>query len=72
MILSPVLKKLKNLLLLISAVGIAFATILLKKVLLNTSLLLPFGIMYKGFNSFDYYPLIPYISLFILGILAYK
>ena len=72
MILFPLLKKMNNLLLLISAAVIAFAAIPLKSILVDTSLLLPFGVMYRGFDTLDYYPLIPYISVFILGILVYK
>lgn len=72
MILFPMLKRLNNLLLLISAAGIAFAAIPLKNIIADTSLFLPFGVMHQGFDSFDYCPIIPYISIFILGILAYK
>ena len=38
---------------------------------LKTSLLLPFGLMYDGFGSMDYYPLFPYLAMTILGILVY-
>lgn len=72
MIIFPVLKRMNNILLFTSAAVIAFAAIPLNNVLLDTSLLLPFGMMYKGFTTFDYYPLSPYLSVFILGILAYK
>ncbi len=34
--------------------------------------LLPFGIMPKGFISLDYYPLIPYLAFFILGIILFR
>ncbi|EHQ91921.1 heparan-alpha-glucosaminide N-acetyltransferase [Desulfosporosinus youngiae] len=43
-----------------------------KGFVLETSLLLPFGLMYKEFGSMDYYPLFPYISVTFLGILAYR
>ncbi|MDP4127429.1 MAG: heparan-alpha-glucosaminide N-acetyltransferase [Bacillota bacterium] len=39
---------------------------------LKTSLLLPFGLMYDGFRSIDYYPLFPYLAASIAGILVYK
>lgn len=39
---------------------------------LETSLFLPFGLMYDGFSSLDYYPLFPYLAVTILGILAYR
>ena len=43
-----------------------------KAQVLKTSLLLPFGLMYDGFASMDYYPLFPYLAVTILGILAYR
>lgn len=39
---------------------------------LATSLFLPFGLMYDGFGSIDYYPLFPYLAVTLLGILAYR
>lgn len=45
-------------------------------VAVNTPLLLPLGIMYPGFTSFDYYPLLPWVGYFcigiVLGMLVYK
>ena len=38
----------------------------------NTSLLLPFGLLYNGFSSIDYYPLFPYLAVTIVGIIAYR
>lgn len=72
MIFFPLLKKMNNILLFISAVFIAFTAISIKSTLVDTSLLLPFGVMYRGFVTLDYYPISPYLSVFILGILAYK
>lgn len=72
MILFPLLKRINNILLFIIAAAIALAAIPLKNVLINTSLLIPFGFMYNGFATLDYYPLIPYLAVFILGILAFK
>jgi len=43
-----------------------------KEQVLKTSLLLPFGLMYDGFGSIDYYPLFPYLAVTLLGILAYR
>lgn len=43
-----------------------------KGLVLETSLFLPFGLMYKDFSSMDYYPLFPYIAMTFLGILAYR
>lgn len=72
MLLFPLLKRINNLFLFTSAMVIALAAAPLKSVLADTSLLLPLGVMYRGFTSVDYYPLSPYLSMFILGILAYK
>jgi uncharacterized membrane protein len=72
MVFFPFLKKTNNSLLFLCAVIIAFAAIPIKHALVNTSLLLPVGFMYRGFDTLDYYPLVPYFSVFILGILAYK
>ena len=72
MILFPLFKRMNNILLIISAAAIAFTAVLIKGTLADTSLLLPFGVSYKGFVSLDYYPISPYLSVFILGVLAYK
>lgn len=72
MILFPLLKKINNVVLLMSAAGIAIAGIVVKNTLAATSLLLPLGVRYRGFVSLDYYPLCPYLAVFILGILACK
>ncbi|WP_312355452.1 heparan-alpha-glucosaminide N-acetyltransferase domain-containing protein, partial [Aminipila sp.] len=49
-----------------------FTAVLIKGTLEDTSLILPLGVSYKGFVSLDYYPISPYLSVFILGILVYK
>lgn len=72
MILFPLLKKMNNIFLFLSALIIACLALPLKHVLVETSILLPLGIMNSGFTSFDYYPVVPYFSVFILGILVYK
>ena len=72
MIIFPVLKRINSLLLFISAAVIAFVAAPLQNILTDTSLLLPFGVMNRGFTTFDYYPLSPYLSVFILGVIAYK
>jgi len=72
MVLSPLLKKFNNALLLISAIVIAVISLPLGNTLAGTSLLLPFGVMYRGFETLDYYPLIPYLSVFMIGIFVYK
>jgi len=72
MLLFPLLNRMHNILLVISASVIALGAIPLKNVLTDTAMLLPFGVMYRGFTTLDYYPLSPYLSVFILGVLAYK
>lgn len=72
MILFPLLKRMNSVLLFISAAVIALGAIPLNNTLVDTSLLIPFGVMYRGFATLDYYPLSPYLSVFILGVLAYK
>jgi uncharacterized membrane protein len=72
MLLFPLLLRLPNILLLIGTVIIAAAALPLQKLIVNTFWLLPVGLMYSGYTSYDYYPLVPYLAVFILGILAYK
>ncbi|AET70637.1 putative membrane protein [Desulfosporosinus orientis DSM 765] len=72
MILFPLLNTLSSPLLLILSGLAALLGFLLNKIVLRTSLLIPFGVIYKNFSTVDYYPLFPYISVTILGILAYR
>ena len=72
MILSPLLFRLSSWTLLGLAGSSAVLGFWFKDQLLNTSLLLPFGLMYFGFGSMDYYPLFPYLAATILGVLAYR
>lgn len=72
MILFPLLNTFSSPLLLILSGSAALLGFLLKKIVLRTSLLLPFGVIYKDFSTIDYYPLFPYLSVTILGILAYR
>ena len=39
-----------------------------KNIRVNTPLLLPLGILYPGFGSFDYYPLFPWLGVFCIGV----
>ena len=72
MILYPLLAKMPSW----SLWGFAGSSVVLgfwfKEQVLKTSLLLPFGLMYNGFGSIDYYPLFPYLAVTLLGILAYR
>lgn len=72
MLLFPLLKRLPNVWLLISAAVLLLAAISLRTVLVETSLLLPFGLMYEGFFTIDYYPLFPYLAVFLMGMLPYN
>lgn len=38
----------------------------------ETWALLPLGVTFNSFYSIDYYPLFPYISVFIIGVIYYK
>lgn len=70
MFLSPALGKLNNYLLLGLSLVLIFFGSYLQGISISTSLLLPFGITPNGFQSLDYYPLLPWLSVFIWGLLA--
>jgi uncharacterized membrane protein len=72
MVFFPLLNRMNSVYLIMSSIIIAVITIPLKNSTVSTCLLLPLGAMYKGFDTLDYYPLIPYLSVFITGIVAYK
>ena len=72
MILFPLLNRLSKTGLVIGAVAIALLGIPVQRIFADTALLLPLGIMYDEFVSADYYPLVPYLSIFMLGVLAFK
>jgi len=72
MILFPLLKRMPDVWLVLGAAVIAVAALPVQDILVETSIFLPFGLMYEGFSTVDYYPLVPYFAVFILGIVAYK
>lgn len=72
MLLYPLLNKLPSPLLLVLAVLSVIIGSWFKGQLLTTNLLLPLGLMYYGFTTIDYYPLFPYITATILGMLTYR
>lgn len=72
MILSGILFKLSSRMLWGLASLAALLGFWFKGQVVNTSLLLPFGLLYGGFRSIDYYPLFPYLAVTIVGILAYR
>ncbi len=72
MILSPIIYSLSSRILWVLAGASALLGFWFKGLVLETSLFLPLGLMYKEFGSMDYYPLFPYISVTFLGVLAYR
>lgn len=72
MIISPVLRKFNNGFLILLAFLSVIAGSYIKKLSVDTYLFLPFGAMYDGFSSMDYYPIFPYIAFYVLGIVVYK
>ena len=72
MLLSPALRKLPAWGLALLALTVACLARTVEEMTVSTFLLLPLGFKYAGFSSADYYPLIPYLAVFTLGIIAYK
>lgn len=72
MILYPLLNLLSSWALGALAGGIFLLTGTIAKIEVGSGLLVPLGITYYGYNSADYFPLFPYLGVFILGMIAYK
>mgnify|MGYP000991492720 CR=1 FL=1 len=72
LILYPLLRKLSPPVLAVLAAAIFLLARPLEKIEAATGLFLPLGIKYPGFSSADYFPLVPYLGVYILGIIAYK
>lgn len=72
MLLYPLLKGLNSWVLFLLGAAVAYFTPHIGNMTVNTSLLLPLGIRYPGFITVDYYPLFPYLAVFVLGIIVYK
>ena len=72
MILSPLIHRLHSAVIVAGAGIIVFISNQISGIIVNTVVLLPLGLKYQGFRSADYYPLIPYLAVFMLGIVAYK
>ncbi len=72
MIISPALRKMDDLTLLLIGLACVITGIYIENITINIPYLLPLGFKYRGFHSFDYYPLIPYLSVYILGILVFR
>ncbi|MDI6879656.1 MAG: heparan-alpha-glucosaminide N-acetyltransferase [Desulfitobacteriaceae bacterium] len=72
MLLSPYLLRLPPLILLFIASGIGAGGYWALRTTVSPTWLLPFGLTYREFSSIDYYPLFPYLSATILGVLFFK
>lgn len=72
MILSSLLSRLSSRTLWVMAASSTLLGFWFKAQVLKTSLLLPLGLIYAGFSSMDYYPIFPYLTVTILGTLAYR
>lgn len=72
MILFPLCRRAPDILLWLLAAVTALAAVPLQKAPVPTGWLLPLGATHGIFASVDYYPVCPYFSVFLLGVLAYK
>lgn len=72
MMLSHPMRKAPSWILIILIIVSAAAGWYFNKLAVQTWALLPIGIKYKGFTSVDYYPLFPYISVFMVGVIYYR
>ncbi|MGI6364141.1 MAG: heparan-alpha-glucosaminide N-acetyltransferase [Bacillota bacterium] len=72
MLIAPLLQRLPPGVLAVLATAIGLSARHVDAARVGTGLLLPLGVRYPGFASADYYPLIPYLAVFLLGIIAYK
>ncbi len=72
MLLSPLLLRLSSWMLGMLAALSAILGFWFKKQVLAMPFLLPFGLVYDGFTTIDYYPLFPYLAVTILGVLVYR
>ncbi len=69
-LLLPFFDRLPDGLLVVLAAGAVAAGRYFSALSVDTPWLLPLGIVPRGFSSMDYYPLLPWLALFIAGILA--
>lgn len=68
MLLYPLLSKIRKSILIVLGIIIFLLNFFIKNISIETDLFFPIGINTSAFTSSDYYPLIPWLSLFILGI----
>lgn len=71
-LLSPLLKKLETGISLFMGLIIIITGDIFYKITVVSPYLYPLGLMGKDFASLDYYPLFPYMGVFILGIVFYR
>lgn len=72
LLLYPLLSRLRVWQLAVLAGAIFGLALPFSRIEINSGLLLPLGIKYPGFSSADYFPLVPYLGVYLLGIIAYK
>ncbi len=72
MMLSAFMKKLPMWMLVFITAISAAAGVYFNRLIVETCVLLPIGIINEGFTSIDYYPLFPYISVFMAGMIYYR
>lgn len=71
-LLYPLFKHLKPCLLLTLGTGIILTGFYLKRIAMPNHLLAPLGLMGPDFYSADYYPLVPWLGLFLYGVVLGK
>lgn len=72
MLLYPILRKINTWCLGILTLAIFVLTKPISSIETSIPLLIPFGFKYPHFSSADYFPLFPYLGVFIIGIIAFK
>ncbi len=72
MILYPLLNKLNSFILTLTGIFVLLGGLIVKRVTVTHDAFFFLGIISNSFQSSDYYPLIPWSGIFILGMAAYK
>ena len=67
MILWPLFRKMPPAILMLLGIAMALIGWQLRGMVFDTPWLLPFGFMFRGFSSSDYFPLFPNLGYFLLG-----
>lgn len=71
-LLSPLLKKIDTGISFLLGITIIIIGDIFYELTVNSPQLYPLGLMSKDFASLDYYPLFPYLGVFIFGIIFYR